>query len=126
METIKINGVEFNNFGSNNYSEGMLCITSTPKQLGFSVKEMIQKILNNEFFGVWLNPSAPCNNEEFYGVFGTDEQYRKLYQNQKECQISAIAVRKLGGLSAMLHATKEEHDKADKEASEEYIDWWLK
>ena len=30
METITINGVEFNDFGTNNYSEGMRLVTVYP------------------------------------------------------------------------------------------------
>lgn len=126
METIKIQDFEFCNFGSNNYSHGMEAIYAHRDQLPIPVSCLIERIIRGEFYGIWLNPSAPCSSKEFYGFFGTEEQYRKLYKDQRESQIAKIAIRKLGGINSMLNASVEEHRKADEEAEKEYIDWWLK
>lgn len=118
MKKIIINGLEFCNFGSNNYSCGMELITIYPMP-----DLMVQKVLNGKYPGVYLNPSAPCG-EEFYGVFGTKEQYKKLYNEQKECQISKRIIEILGGWNKMHTASDEEYKNAEKTAREEYKDWW--
>lgn len=119
MTKFTINGVEFNNFGPNNYSHGMELISSYPMP-----ENIIQKVLNGEFHGVWLNPSAPCDSE-FYGVFGTREQYNEFYKSQKAAQISTEVIRILGGYDALQTAKHEDYVKAEEQAKANYKDWWL-
>ena len=82
MKKITINGVIFNDFGTNNYSDGMCLITTEDHSV------TVERVLKGDFPGVYLNPSAPCTKEEFFGVYGTKEQYEKFYKNQREAQIS--------------------------------------
>lgn len=67
MNTITINDVTFNDFGANNYSNGMHLVSAYPMP-----DNMIKDVLAGKYPGIYLNPSAPCNNE-FFGVFGTPE-----------------------------------------------------
>ena len=115
MKQITINGVVFNNFGSNNYSEGMELITLYP-----CYKGMVQDVLDGKYPGVYLNPSAPCG-QEFYGVYGTEEQYKKLYKNQVEAQISKRMISKFGWSDwPDLEITRA----YEKKLYAEYKDWW--
>lgn len=78
-----------------------------------------ERVLNGEFPGIFLNPSAPCVEEEFFGVFGTKEQYEKFYMNQREAQISKRALKEIpAGVS--VHTYREMRDQIE----EEYKDWW--
>lgn len=114
MKTLVINGVEFCNFGSNGYSHGMELITCYPMP-----KNLIQDVLDGKYEGVYLNPSAPCN-EEFYGVLGTEEQYEEFYEEQKDAQIAKAMMQYLD-----IHkATPEEYRKAKEKIESEYKDWW--
>ena len=119
MTKFELNGVTFCNFGSNNYSNNMDLITCYPMP-----DNMVQRVLNGEFHGVWLNPAAPCN-EEFYGLFGTKDQYKELYKQQKDGVISNRVIGLLGGFDAMRTASKEQFDAAQHQAESEYKDWWL-
>lgn len=129
MDKFTYNGVEFCNFGSNNLSHGMECITCYPMPDNF-----IQRVLNGEFHGIWLNPSADCSDgTEFYGVFGTAEQYYGLNEDgflykQRESQIAKRYFRLLGGLKNFNNPdiTEEMRDAAEKQAEAEYVDWWSK
>jgi hypothetical protein len=118
MKKFMINGVEFNNFGPNNYSDGMELITvNNPKE------DFVQRVLAGEFHGIYLNPSAPCYEEEFFGVFGTSEQYKKFYAKQKESIISKGMIDKFGwGLWPAPKVT----DAYEEELRKNYKDWWEK
>lgn len=125
MDKFTYNGVEFCNFGSNNYSNGMELITCYPMP-----KNFIRRVLNGEFHGIWLNPSADCSDgTEFYGVFGTAEQYYGnnedgfLYR-QREAQIANKYFKLLGGYQLSRLASKEEQELADLKARAQYVDWW--
>ena len=117
MEKMLINGIEFNNFGSNNYSDGMELVTVYP-----CYKGMIQDVLDGKYPGIYLNPSAPCS-EEFFGVFGTEEQYRELYKHQVDCQISKKMIKKFGIFNWPDPEITREYEK---KLREEYKDWWNK
>ena len=128
MTKFELNGVTFCNFGSNNYSHGMELVTCYPMP-----ENMVERVLNGEFHGVWLNPSCDCsgNCSEFYGVFGTPKQYYGLkedglYYSQQKSQIAKRYFQILGGWDASRAATKEEQDATDAQARAEYKDWWIK
>ena len=123
MKKINIAGYEFNNFGSNNYSNGMELITSTDKPL-----EIIKKVKLQEpnFENIWFNPSAPSNDEEFFGVLGTKEQYSEFYKRQREAQIAELLLKKFGSWAEIVHLDNEEFEEAKKEIESTYKDWWEK
>lgn len=93
MEKIYIEGYEFNNFGSNNYSNEMELITSTDR-----LSEIVEKVKRKEpgFENIWLNPSAPCSDFEFFGLLGTEEQYLQFYKTQKNAIIGSRMVEMFG------------------------------
>jgi len=118
MTKFELNGVTFCNFGSNNYSNGMELITCYPMP-----DNMIQRVLNGEFHGVYLNPSAPCC-EEFYGVLGTPDQYygpEGFYNSQKQSVIARRYFEILGGVKV----SRDREESAQHQAESEYKDWWL-
>ena len=111
MNTIEINGTVFNNFGANNYSEGMELISIYP-----APKNIVQDVLAGKYPGVYLNPSAKCDST-FYGVLGTPEQYEKFYNRQREAQMSPQILSKVN------------HDWSNyaevrAEVESQYKDWW--
>lgn len=113
MDKIIINGVTFTDFGSNNYSNGMHLVSCSTFP-----ENIIEDVLNGKYPNLWLNPSAPCDSE-FYGVYGTEEQYREFYNRQKEAQISKRILSQLH-----LAATPKEWMAAKEEAEASYKDWW--
>lgn len=118
MKKFMINGVEFNNFGPNNYSDGMELVTVTNPP-----KDFVKKVLAGEFYGIYLNPSAPCCSDEFFGVFGTKEQYSEFYKDQKEACIGKAMCEKFGYTHwpDPLITTRYERD-----LRKNYKDWWEK
>ena len=119
MKKFILNGVEFNNFGANNYSNGMELISCY-----LAPKDIVQRVLNGEFHGVWLNPSAPYyEGGEFFAVFGTYEQYKTLYKDQVESQISKKMIDEFGWSDwPDLEITRAYESKLQ----QEYKDWWCK
>lgn len=118
MEKINIEGYEFNNFGSNNYSNGMELITSTDRP-----SEIIEKVKYQEpgFENIWLNPSTPCSTSEFFGFLGTEEQYKQVYRNQKKAQISKKMIDKFGWSN---WPSREITEAYENELLTNYKDWW--
>lgn len=115
MKTICINGVEFTNFGANNMSCGMELIYLYPMPENF-----VQRVLDGEFEGVYLNPSAPCGTD-FYGVLGTPEQYKELYKRQKEACIAKAVIDKFG---FDLDVPKDVWKAFEEGLRAHYQDWW--
>lgn len=121
MKKTTINEVEFCNFGSNLLSNGMELITCYPMP-----KNMVQDVLDGKYPGVFLNPSAPCR-EEFYGFLGTKEQYEVVYEEQRESQISKRVLELVDYYNRdPENILVGEWRTAQKEAEEEYKDWWNK
>jgi len=121
MNTININGVEFNDFGANNYTNGMHLITCYPMP-----ENMIQNVLDGKYPGVYLNPSARCSYE-FYGLFGTDEQYADVKERQEEAQISHRLINAAGGFdafSAMCRTDEEKTRELEATIRSQYKNWW--
>lgn len=115
-----INGVNFHDFGTNNYSCGMSLVTSTDSSI------TVEKVLKGEYPGIYLNPSAPCyvfggEMAEFFGVYGTEEQYAEFYQKQREALISKKLIE-----GNFLNAPLPIYREAKERISNEYKDWWLK
>ena len=87
-------------------------------------KRMIQDVLNGKYPGVYLNPSITCI-EEFYGFFGTEDQYKKVYKRQKEAIIAKDLVYYLNQWGTDLqNCADSEYRKARELAEAEYEDWW--
>ena len=126
MEKFTINGVEFCDFGKNNYSDGMHCITAYPMPENF-----IQDVLDGKYPGVFLNPSCDCNHtgDEFFGVWGTPEQYELFVKHQRESQIASRIIARYGGdIHEFARRAKwdpEEYERIKQEVETNYKDWWL-
>ena len=118
MKKIQINGVEFNDFGTNNYFNGMHLISCYPMPAN-----MVQDVLAGKYYGIYLNPSAPCG-EEFFGVFGTEEQYKEFKERQEEAQISKRVIDIAGGFDAFMHLDPDRYHQIEKEVRSTYKNWW--
>jgi len=119
MKTFHINGVEFCDFGPNNYTNGMHMVTCYPMP-----ENMVEDVLAGKYPGVYLNPSAPCY-DEFYGVFGTEEQYSEFKSRQEEAQIASQVIDKAGGLSAFQQLPYEDFEAIEREVRSSYKNWWM-
>ena len=126
MKKFKINGVEFCDFGANNYSDGMHCITAYPI---VNMAQFVQDVLSGEYPGVFLNPSVNCTgSSEFFGVWGTPEQYKVFVQHQRESQIACRVIARYGGHGELVRRANwdpEEYQQISAEESANYKDWWL-
>lgn len=119
MKTITINGLTFNDFGVNEMSCGMHLITMTNPPV-----DLVQQVINQAFAGVFLNPSAPCCSSEFFGVWGTPEQYKDLYRKQKTAQIANRLISEFGWDPIHDEDTLKLHDLRKKKLITSYKDWW--
>lgn len=106
--------VTFINLGSNNYSNGMELVSCYPMP-----KNMVDDVLAGKYQNIWLNPSAPCKEGEFFGVKGSKEQYKDFYEAQKEAQISKEILRRIP-----INSPLEIWEKVRKEVITNYKDWW--
>ena len=113
METITINNVTFNDFGTNNYSEGMRLISVYPMPDG-----IVEDVLNGKYPNVYLNPSAPCDSE-FFGVYGTPEQYKKLYHRQRKACIAQQVLEEIDW-----DFNNPQYEEINNRVNKEYKDWW--
>lgn len=113
METITINNVTFNDFGTNNYSEGMKLISVYPMP-----DNIVEDVLNGKYPNVYLNPSAPCDNE-FFGVYGTPEQYKKLYHRQRKACIAQQVLEEIDW-----DFNNPQYEEINNRVNKEYKDWW--
>ena len=120
MKKIIINNVEFCDFGANNYSNGMHLISCYPMP-----KNIVEDVLNGKYTGVYLNPSAPCYGE-FFGVFGTEEQYAEFKERQEEAQISSRIINKAGGFDSFQKLSSDKYLAIEKEIRTSYKNWWEK
>lgn len=118
MKTLKINGVVFNDFGTNNYSNGMHLITAYPID---NMAQFVKDVLAGKYPGVFLNPSANCSHStEFFGVWGTEEQYTVFAKQQRESQIASRIINYYGGVFF-----DDDFEKVKAEVEAAYKDWWL-
>lgn len=121
MQKITINNVEFCDFGTNNYSNGMRLITCYP-----APKNIVSDVLSGKYEGVFLNPSAPCG-EEFFGVLGTAEQYKKFQERQREAQIATELIAFYGGFDGYMKASNQDVDAIRAKSNEiraAFKYWW--
>ena len=124
MNKMTINGVEFCDFGTCYGSCGMHCITAMPENLA----QFIQDVLNGQYPGVFLNPSCDCSyGEEFFGVWGTPEQYKEFHKAQVDATIASRVIARYGGISRFIRETNydpEGHEAITAEITNAYKDWW--
>lgn len=113
MDTITINGATFNDFGANNYSNGMHLVSVYPMPAN-----MVQDVLDGKYPSIHLNPSAPCTSE-FFGVFGTEEQYAEFYSRQREAQIASKLIARIG-----FNFDDPHYNEIKSEIEANYKDWW--
>ena len=118
MKHVTINGVEFCDFGPNNYSNGMRLITCYPMPAN-----MVEDVLAGKYKGVYLNPSARCG-EEFFGVFGSQEQYEEFKKRQENAQIASRVINAAGGFYEFERLSVEEHRRIEEEVRSSYKNWW--
>lgn len=120
MEKFTINGVEFCDFGENNYSCGMHLVSAYP--VG---SEFFQDVLDGKYPGIFLNPSADCRgNIEFFGVWGTPEQYEEFYKKQRDACIASAVIKACGGPDSMRDMDLEEFRIIKDACTARYQDWW--
>lgn len=112
MNTIEINNLTFYSYGKNTYSYGMELVSLT-----YPPKDLVKRVLAGEYRGIFLNPSAPCNSFQFFGVFGNPEQYQQFYATQVEAQIAKKMLN-------YLDLPFEEFEKKREEFERQYKNWW--
>ena len=113
MNKLIINGVTFTDFGANNYSDGMHLVSAYPIP-----DNMVKDVLAGKYPGIYLNPSIPCNNE-FFGVFGTPEQYKEFYSHQRKAQIASQILKKVD-----FNFDDPHYNEIETEIEANYKDWW--
>ena len=121
MNKIVVNDVEFCDFGTNNYSNGMRLITCYPMP-----ENMVSDVLAGKYPNVWLNPSARCGYE-FYGVYGTPEQYEEFRNRQREAQVATKVIEHFGGFQGYMkfgNEYPEEVSAVTDRIRDNYKFWW--
>lgn len=124
MKQIKIMGRMMTDFGVNNYSHGMHLVYFYGND-PLDVYNVVQAIKDCDVHCLYLNPSAPCTEWEFYGVMGTPEQYEEFYASQKESVIARQLIERLGGADKFRHVDPAEMEATKAEIEANYKDWWI-
>lgn len=118
-------GLEMTNFGTNNYSGGMELIYCYRKE--GDVMSIVKKVLDGEMYGVWLNPSAKCTPFEFYGLFGTQEQYKEMYTSLVDSCIATEVVSRFGSIDNYIKTSHKDCkviNEVEQQVRSSYTDWW--
>ena len=127
MKQIKIMGCIMTDMGINNYTHGMHLIYFYGKD-PLDVRSIVQAVKDGDIHCLYLNPSAPCTEWEFFGVMGTPEQYAEFYAAQKASVIANRIIEHFGGpekfTADQLNPIDVTAVKAKVEA--DYKDWWIK
>ena len=120
MEKFTINGIEFCDFGKNSYSCGMHLVSAYPVSENF-----FQDVLDGKYPGIFLNPSADCRGSiEFFGVWGTPEQYEEFYKKQRDACIASAVIKACGGPDRMREMDTKEFRIIKDACTARYQDWW--
>lgn len=88
MKKDNLNLIEFDNYGINNYSNGMECIVFNHKNT------TLQTIINLP--NIFLNPILKPNSLEVFAFKGTQQQYNKLHGQLIESYCTKQAFDKIG------------------------------
>lgn len=123
MKQIKIHGIEMTDMGTTNNTNGMHLIYFYGKD-PLDVRSIVQAIKDGDIHCLYLNPSAPCTEFQFYGVMGTPEQYEEFYASQKESVIDRQLIERFGGFDKFRHVDTVEMEAAKAEIEANYKDWW--
>ena len=73
MKNITVAGIPAQNYGSNNYSQGMEVIIFNPKDIS------VEKV--KELPNVFLHPACEPNELEIFALLGTVEQFERFYED---------------------------------------------
>lgn len=125
MKQIKIHGIEMTDMGTTNNTHGMHLIYFYGKD-PLDVRSIVQAIKDGDIHCLYLNPSAPCTEFEFYGVMGTEEQYREFYAGQKASIIAKCLIEYFGGRVKFTadQLDPDEVASVKDRAEANYEDWW--
>lgn len=99
------------NFGDNTYSRGMELVL-------FSPETTIADVMTSKEY--WLNPSAPWDSYDKYGLKGSEEQYKLLYKNQVATLEAKADIAKFGDDWSDPQA----HKDFEKEFLANFKPWW--
>ena len=124
MKQIKIHGIEMTDMGTTNNTHGMHLIYFYGKD-PLDVRSIVQAIKDGDIHCLYLNPSAPCTEFEFYGVMGTPEQYEEFYERQKGGVIATRLMEHFGGFEKFYNIDPIEMEAAKAEIEANYKDWWV-
>lgn len=125
METVKLFGFDFKDFGSNNYTCGAKMASrycSSEDEFNYLMDKIIDPDSHTDY-EVFLNPSAPCADMEIFVFYSDDpkciaECVDKQHNAVKANRICDAFDGKLFGIDL------EEYDKVVKEVRENYIPWY--
>lgn len=84
MNKETINGIEYINFGSNNYSCGMEAVTFNPKDIS---PDEVAKLP-----GFFLHPGLEPNSHEIFALKGTLSQYLEFFKAVVDSKATKYAV----------------------------------
>ena len=85
-------GYDIYNFGSNNYSYGMLPITFNMSEISIGQVAALENI--------FLNPTAEPDSLNIFALYGTQEQFDNLLKRQHQTWASKKACAEVGGIPA--------------------------
>lgn len=84
MNKETVNGIEYTNFGSNNYSRGLEAVSFDPKDI---TPEEVSKLP-----GFFLHPSLEPNSCEIFALKGTFPQYLEFLKVVVDVKATEYAV----------------------------------
>lgn len=84
MNKETVNGIEYTNFGSNNYSRGMEAVIFDPKTI---TPEEVAKLP-----GFFLHPELEPNSREIFALKGTLLQYLEFFKAVVDSEATKYAV----------------------------------
>lgn len=114
MKKETINGVEYTNFGSNNYSRGMEAVTFDPKDI---TPEEVAKLP-----GFFLHPSLEPNSCEIFALKGTTPQYLEFFKAVVDHEAAKYAI-SIFGLNPQ---SWDEFSETEQEFKDNFRPWFWK
>lgn len=99
MKKQNINGIEYTNFGSNNYSRGMEAVVFNPKDI------TPEDVHNLE--GFYLHPTCEPNSLEIFALKGTLQNYVDFTDEVRRNESSLKASQRLNSFDFDVYDTPE-------------------